>query len=201
MHWQDTQRVESWAGEMRVNLIRIAALLVFYCHHLANVYVFNDSKHGGAYHDAVTLLVLAWSAAALVLYLCLSQRWLPGWLKFAAVGWDILLATTLLMLGSDPANMLAVLYFVVIFTAPLRLSLPLVYFATLLSMAGYLSFLGYVRFWLNVPAAQRLSQANQITFLLGLGTVGLLAGQIVRQARRLAQGYPVLVVETTEVRP
>src|SRR5579859_2946286 len=34
-------RVESWAGEVRVNLIRSIALSAFYGYHLLNVYVLN----------------------------------------------------------------------------------------------------------------------------------------------------------------
>ena len=33
--WADARRLESWAGEARVNLIRAAALLVFYGHVVA----------------------------------------------------------------------------------------------------------------------------------------------------------------------
>jgi hypothetical protein len=32
--WADARRLESWAGEARLNLIRAAALLVFYGYHL-----------------------------------------------------------------------------------------------------------------------------------------------------------------------
>jgi hypothetical protein len=46
-----------------------------------------------------------------------------------------------------------------------------------------------------MPDAERLSRPNQIIFELALGGAGLLAGQMVRQARRLVEGYPVTVVE------
>jgi hypothetical protein len=72
----------------------------------------------------------------------------------------------------------------------LRLSRGLVWATTLASTAGYLVFLGYLRFWLQLPDAERLSRPNQVVFLLGLMVAGLLAGQSVRQARRLARGIP-----------
>jgi hypothetical protein len=36
--WADARRVEAWAGEVRVNLIRLVAVGVFYGQHLVNVY-------------------------------------------------------------------------------------------------------------------------------------------------------------------
>jgi hypothetical protein len=197
--WADAQRIESWAGEVRVNLIRLAAIIVFYGHHLVNVYFFRDDKSlPGSYHSAVTGLVLAWSIAVLAIYLCLSRRWVPPALKYLATAWDIILVTALLIVTRDPKTMLAVLYFLVIESAGLRLSLPLVYTATLGSMAAYAFFLGYVRYWLEIRAADRLSRPNQVVFLLALGAAGILTGQVVRQARRLLGGYPVTVVEPKE---
>src|SRR5262249_29793345 len=197
--WADAQRIESWAGEVRVNLVRLVALLAFYGHHLVNVYVSRDDPSvAGRYHTAVTALVLAWAAGVLVLHYCLSRRWLPTWLKYAATAWDLLLITALLVLGRDPKSTLSVLYFLVIVAAALRLSLPLVYAATLGAGAAYLFFLGYARFWLELPAEQRLPRPQQIVFLLGLVVTGLLAGQVVRQARRLLAGYPVVVADTKE---
>jgi hypothetical protein len=34
---------ESWAGEVRINLIRLVALAIFYAHHLARVYLLKDA--------------------------------------------------------------------------------------------------------------------------------------------------------------
>src|SRR5262249_28644646 len=89
-------------------------------------------------------------------------RNLPPALKYVTTAWDIVLITLLLMLTRDPKTMLAVLYFLVVAAAGLRFSLPLVYVATLGTMAAYLYFLGYVRFWLQLAVEQRLSRPQQI---------------------------------------
>lgn len=202
MQWEDARRIEAWAGEVRVNLIRLVAILGFYGHHLVNVYLLRDDPSvAGAFHAAVTALVLAWSAMVLALYFCLSRRWVPPWLMYATVAWDMVLVTALLMLTKDAHTSLAALFFLVIVTAPLRLSLPLVYFATLGSMAAYLFFLGYLKYGLGLLDEQRLSRPNQVIFELALGATGLLAGQMVRQARRLVHGYPVSVVEGDAAAP
>jgi hypothetical protein len=197
--WSDAQRLEGYAGEVRVNLLRLAAIVVFYGHHLVNVFLIQDdpSLHGN-YHAMVTALVLAWAMAVLAIHFCLSRRWVPPALKYVATAWDLLLVTALLVIGRDPKSTLAVLYFLVIIAAALRVSLPLIYAATLGAMTAYAFFLGYERFGLGLPDSQRLSRPQQIVFLLALGAAGLLAGQIVRQVRRLLQGYPVQVVDEQE---
>lgn len=194
--WHAAQRLEGLAGEVRVNLIRLAAILAFYGHHLVNVFLIDDDPtRKGNYHMVVTSLVLAWALTVLIVHFCLLRRWLPAGLKYVVTVWDILLITTLLMIGGNGRTMLAVLYFLVIVAAPLRLSLPLVWVATLGTMAGYAFFLGYIRWQLQLPIEQRLSRPQQIVFLLALGAAGLLAGQFVRQGRRLVYGTPVPVQE------
>lgn len=200
--WADARRLEAWAGEVRVNLIRLAAIIAFYGHHLLNVYGLHrdDASIQGTFHTAVTALIVAWTGSVLALHYCLARRWVPPALKFIAVSWDILLITALLILlashAGEPKSWLAVLYLLVIATAPLRLSLPLVWLATLGSMTAYLLYLGYLKYWLALPDEARLSRPNQIVFELALGAAGLIAGQMVRQARRLTLGYPLQVAES-----
>jgi hypothetical protein len=102
--------------------------------------------------------------------------------------------------GDGPRSPLVLLYFLVIASSPLRLSLPLVWVTTLGAMAASIVLLGYQYFYLIGPAeyyssGQRLPRPAQVIFLLSLGGCGLLAGQMVRQARRLTIGYDVIVEE------
>jgi hypothetical protein len=106
--------------------------------------------------------------------------------------------TAVLMIGRDPGSLFAVLYFLVVAAAPLRLSVPLIYTATLGAMAAFLFFHGYIRFWLQLPVEQRLPHSQQVIFLLALAVTGLVAGQVLRQARRLAGGHAVQVVHAEE---
>lgn len=96
------------------------------------------------------------------------------------------------------------LYFPIIAAASLRLSLPLVYVATLGSMTCYLFLLGAYA-WYQVGWEEyyrnptvRIPRSNQMILLLAFGTTGLLAGQMVRQARRMVRGYPVTVASDEE---
>src|SRR5436309_5106216 len=110
--WADARRVEGWAGEVRVNLIRLAAVVLLYGHHLLNVYAFRDDPGiTPRYHGTVTAVTMAWATLVLGLYFCLSRRWVPPGLKYAATLADTLLVTALLALTEDPRSWLAILYF------------------------------------------------------------------------------------------
>jgi hypothetical protein len=97
------------------------------------------------------------------------------------------------------------LYFIVVASAPLRLSLKLVAATTLGAMAAATLVLGHFVFitvgreaYYAPDSEYRVPRSYEVLFLLALGACGLLAGQSVRQARRLVAGYPVLVDEPAE---
>ena len=194
--WADARRVESWAGEFRINLIRLVAIAGFYGYHLLDTYVLRpgDEEIVGRYHTQITVLALAWAVGALAMHLYLVNRWVPAALKYIATAWDLVMVTALLMIGQDPHNLLTVLYVVVIAAAALRLDLTLIYGSTMAGMLAFLFFHGYIRYWLEFAASHRLSHAQQTLFLLALVVTGLITGQVVRQARRLAQGHAVTVL-------
>ena len=205
--WTGTQRLESWAGELRVNLIRIVALVAFYGYHLLNVYVLHDDPAlRGEFHLIVTVIVAAWALAAFVLHLFLTRRRVSPLLAFVGSGWDLALLTLLLALTQGgPKSPLVLIYFLIVAAGPLRMSLPLVYATTLGAMAGYLLLLGdYVFVVVGVDRyyqpdfADRIPRTQEVIFLLSLAVAGLLAGQTVRQARRLVRGYPIVVVPDKE---
>jgi hypothetical protein len=206
--WEDARRLEAWAGEVRVNLIRTAALVAFYGYHLLNLFVFTPSlREEAAYNAAVTVIVIGWTVAVVALHLCLSRRVVPPALKYVATAWDLSLVTALLIASPHgPRSPLVLLYFVVVAASPLRLSLRLVWTTTLGALAAALFQLGHYVFvrvgasvyYSEAGAALRIDRTAEVLFFLALGATGLLAGQCVRQARRLVAGYPVTVVEPGE---
>src|SRR5438105_2883658 len=130
--WEDARRIESWAGETRVNLIRLAAIIGFYGNHLVQVHLLKDDQAvTGSFHGAVTTVTMAWALEVLALHVCLSRRYVPEALKYVATTCDLVLVTALLVIAATPRSMLAVLYFLVIAAAPLRLSLRLIYVSAL----------------------------------------------------------------------
>jgi hypothetical protein len=97
-----------------------------------------------------------------------------------------------------------VLYFLVIAAAPLRLSMGLVYMAALGAIVGYLFLLGHYAYWVvgyeryYAEPALRIPRTHQVIMVLALGAAGIVAGQVVRQMRRVAEGYPVKVKSQAE---
>lgn len=186
--WAAAGRVEAWAGEVRVNLIRLVAIAALYGHHLLNRYAFRVELPPG-YHAGVTAIAGAWTLAALALHVGLSRRWNPPWLKFAALAFDALMITALLVLTDGPRGPFFMLLFLLIATAPLRLDLRLVWAATLLAMLAFGFACGHDRWGRNLPPKDRLPRHQQVIVEVGLACAGLLAGQATRQARRFAREY------------
>ena len=197
--WADSQRLESWAGEIRVNAIRLLALLLFYAHHLVDLFLFHDEQvHTDIYHAQLTMLLAAWASGIVALHVCLMRRYVPPALKYVVTSWDAVLVTVLLLLGPDPQSRPVELYFLLIAAAGLRLSLPLVYTAMLEAMAGYVFFVTYVWYSSDHHEVSRLLRKEQIIFLLALFAAGALAGQAVRQIRRIVEGRVIVVEEPPE---
>src|SRR5437764_9342267 len=90
----DPRRLEGWAGEARLNLVRLAAVLLFYGYHLLNVFLSRgDAELSGPYHLSVTALVMVWSTGAAALWLYLARRQAPPALKYVVTAWDTVLIT------------------------------------------------------------------------------------------------------------
>lgn len=197
-------RVESWAGEIRVNAIRLVALIAFYGHHLIQTYLIQESNSSEdeRYNLGVTIVVIAWALMIALLHVLLSRRMWPPSYKFMVILGDILLIVALGVLAGGPQTPLMALLFVVIASASLRMSLPLVYVATFGAWAGYLMLCAYYA-WVKIgfdkyyatPELQ-VPRTQQIIMLLALGATGLMSGQCVRQARRLVGGPAVTLSES-----
>lgn len=185
-------RLEGWAGEVRINLIRLAALVFFYAHHLSSVYVFKDDPEMTSQRNAVvTAVVLLWSLAGVGLHLILSRRWLPPVLPYLSIVLDLVMIGLLVVGVGGPKSALILLLFLVVASTPPRMALGTVYLATLGGVADYLAVLSYYVF-VQVGATQyysnpeqRIPRSSQVIFVLALLAAGLLAGQAVRQTRRL----------------
>lgn len=184
--WTAAQRAEEWAGELRVNLIRMVAIAAFYAQHLINYYFRKMADLTPEFHLIVTGIALSWTAAALALHIGLVRRRSLPYLKYAAVAWDCFMATSLLIVSDGPRSPLLVVLLLIVATASLRVHLRLVWVASLLVILSYGVVCGHSR-W--VRPESRIPVHHHVIFVLALGSAGLLAGQSVRQTRRFARDY------------
>jgi hypothetical protein len=196
--WDLSRRIEAWAGEIRVNLIRIVAMLLFYGRHVVELLVTHNPDIAGLYHLRVTAVIIAWAGAAGVIHLLLVRRIYPPPMKFATAALDVLMITLLCAIAGGPKTELVILYFAAIASAPLRLSLPVVWMMTAGCILGYLVLLAYYAWFLigfhNYYAyeSNRIPRSQEVIMILALLVTGLFAGQVVRQVRRMIERYPQL---------
>jgi len=189
---ETARRVEAWAGEVRVNLVRTIALVTFYGYHLIDVYLSRDDPtYTPAYRTSVTAVVVGWAGVILIAYAILRPGRLPPALPYFTVAADAVLTASLVTVSGGPRSPLVLLFLLLVGAAPLRLSRPVVYVSTAAAVLGYLATLGHYIFVRTgatayyADRAARISRPQEVVTVLALLTAGLLAGQIVRQSHRL----------------
>jgi hypothetical protein len=194
----DRVAVERWAGEVRVNLVRLTALVAFYAYHLFDVYQNRDAPaYTPEYRAAVAATVFAWAGVVVLDHALLRSGRMPVALPVFTTLADAALVTALVTASGGPKSTpLVLLYLLVVAAAPPRLSLPLVWLATAAAEFGYLAALGHYVFVRIGPTAYygdatlRIPRSQEAVTLLAILTAGLLAGQAVRQSLRLTAVGP-----------
>ncbi len=178
---------EAWAGEIRVNLIRVLAIISLYLYHIWHR-LHGDPARDVEFHRLISLVVFSWAAGATVLHVILQRRQSLGHVPLLMIVLDLVLTTLVVCLTQNPQTTLIAVYFLIIGSSALRLKLSAVYLATIGSLAGYLFFLGHLRFVMKIPDELRQARSSQIIFLIALLLSGMIAGQVIRQNRRLLIG-------------
>jgi hypothetical protein len=205
--WFITQRWQAYQAEARANLLRIVAVGAFYMVHLGSYCSSRAGAGGGGFwrlakpgeigyhfHVLMTLIAVAWAMLALGILVALQNRFFPRWLPYFSTGCDVVLLSTAICIGAGGRSPLVAAYFLVLVVSALRLSLPLVWFATAGCALGYLCVLGASRWPERIglsklvdvtPAEVAVPRYHQIIVMLSIVLAGVMLGQIVRRARNL----------------
>lgn len=192
--WFIVGRWQQYEGEARANLLRIIAIGVFY---LIELYNFYGPRWGWTavgegvdvqFHRQVTALAVGWVLVALGTLVALERQFFPPALPYATTALDLLLLTALLMVADGPRSPLLVAYFLVIAASALRFQLGLVRLATLGALVGYAVLLGYAK-WFAAARGLTVPRYQQLMMLAALALAGIITGQVIRRARRLAEHY------------
>lgn len=187
--WYIVGRWQEFEGEGRANLLRVLALAAFYCVQLVDHHFFQEhTADERQFHQAVTAIAAGWSLLALGIHVCLRRHVFPASLKYVSTGADLLFLTALLWVGNGPASPLVFVYFPIVALSALRFSLPLVRFATLAAMTLFLVVVGAKdSTWFDSQHDTPVVQ--QLVVLLSLGVAGIVAGQVIRRVRGMAEDY------------
>lgn len=190
--WYIVRRWQSYVAEIRVVALRMAAIVVCYGLQLWHHFGLLDEAGRAAnaeFHQQATLISCGWLFLSLAVWLILLRRWFPPALSYVSTGIDAALLTALIAASGGPtATQLDTFYFFIIILAGLRFDLPLVWFATLACMVGFMASVGAVdKTWFDAEHA--VPVISQGITLVSLGAAGIVVGQIVRRAKDLAVAY------------
>lgn len=182
-----TSRWLEYEGEMRVALLRVVLIALFYVVQLYHFLMLSDrSVAEQIFHRQATYLAAAWFFVSLGVLVALSRHWLPRSMKYLTAGLDVVFLTAIAALGSGPASPLVFGYGLLITQAGLRGSLPLVWFATLSAMVGYLALVAMRDdSWLDAHHVTPVIE--QLVVQLTLAATGIVVGQLVRLPRRVSE--------------
>jgi hypothetical protein len=199
--WFVVGRWLQYEGESRANVLRLIGIAAFYVVELINYYGLDlgaiqmpqvvDRK----FHVTVTSLAVAWTMVGLIVLYCQSHHFFPWVMKFVSTGLDVIFLTFVLVAADGPRSPLLTGYFLLIALSALRFHLPLVWFTTLLSMAGYLVLTGYAK-WYATPL--RVPRYYQLIVLLSLALLGVIVGQVIRRVRGIAVDYAQRAISAKE---
>ncbi|MGB6043188.1 MAG: hypothetical protein WBF93_08540 [Pirellulales bacterium] len=197
--WYITERWQQFEGEARANQLRIIAIGSFYLIHLWNHF---SAQIDDQFHLLVTLLAMAWCLMAFTIHFALRARVFPAWLPYASTLGDVVLLTSVLCISTGARSPLVLGYFLIISLAALRFSLPLVRFATITALIGYICLLGCAKwpetFNLSGAIDQTVPRYHQLMTLAGIALGGIIIGQIVRRVRDMAQDYARRAVNNSD---
>ena len=187
--WRAIERWMQYEGELRVALLRVGLVASCYAAQLLHFVFFSErTEPDQLFHRQATYLAAAWLFVSLAVLVLLTRQWLPAWLKFFMQLSDVALLTFIASLGSGPQSPLVVFYYVTIGLAALRGSLPLVWFGTLLSMAGY-ELLVALRDPVWFDASHTTPPIEQVITQLSLAATGVAVGQLVRMQARVTSAF------------
>jgi hypothetical protein len=182
--WFIVGRWQQYYGEVRVNLLRALAIASFYLVELINFGVLQVVSL--KFHQAVTAICFAWLLVCVVVFLCLRRGFLPAWLKYVTTVIDLVLLGSIMTVGQGPQSPLVAGLFLVLALAGLRFDLHLIWFTT---FAAVFTYLGLAAIgspdWFAIRDFG-VPRSDQLVVITAIGWTGILIGQMVRHARRMA---------------
>lgn len=172
---------EERSGERKINLVRLAAIAVFFLNELFNFHVLGVVEP--RLHMRAVRLLLGWEVYAAAAWYLVSRRGVYArWMKYVSTGTDALFLTLILVLVEGNNGPLVPMYYVLIVLSALRYSRRAIFAAAGFSAAGYAA-VWYYSF--GNPRLVPISAYVAVLQMLIMALMGVFAGYVVRKMRGL----------------
>ena len=172
---------EERSGERKINLIRLAAIAVFFLNELFNFHVLGVMEY--RLHMRAVWLLLGWEAYVAAAWYLVNRRGVYArWMKYVSTGADALFLTLILILVEGNNGPLVPMYYILIVGSALRYSRRATLAAAGFSAAGYAA-VWYYSF--GNPQVAPISAYVAVIQILIMALIGAFAGYVVREMRGL----------------
>jgi len=172
---------EEKSGEQKINLIRLAAIAVFFFNELFNFHVLGVVEP--RLHMRAVRLLLAWEVYAAAAWYAVNRLGVYArWMKYASTGADALFLTLVLVLVEGNNGPLVPMYYVLITLSALRYSRRAILAAAGFSAAGYAA-VWYFSF--GNPRLVPITAYVAVLQMLIMVLIGVFAGYAAKKMRGL----------------
>ncbi len=172
---------EEKAGEQKVNIIRLAAIAVFFADEMFNYYFLGVVDP--AIHLRTVWTLIAWEAFALAAWGHVNYKGsYARWMKYASTSVDVVFLTFIIIALEANSGPLISLYYLLIAHSALRYSRRAIFAVTGLSAAGYA-----LVWWSSFgnPHIAPVSTYAAGIHILAMLVMGVIVGYVVKKMRKL----------------
>jgi len=172
---------EEISGEQKVNLIRLAAITVFFLDEMMNYYVLGAVE--ARIHLRTVWTLTVWGVFAAAAWYRVNRRGdYARWMKYASTGVDVCFLTFIIIALEANSGPLISLYYILIAHSALRYSNRAILAVTGLSAAGYAA-VWYFSF--GNPGIRPVSTYAGVIHILAMCVMGWTVGYAVKKMRGL----------------
>ena len=172
---------EEKAGEQKVNIIRLAAIAVFFLDELLNYYWLGAVEH--RIHLSTRWTLVVWELFAFAAWYRVNLRGnYARWMKYASTGVDVLFLTFIVIALEGNSGPLISLFYLLIAESALRYSRGAIFAVTGLSAAGYATVWLYSFGNPRIPSVSTYAAGIHI---LAMIVMGVIVAYIVKKMRDL----------------
>ncbi|OGS11449.1 MAG: hypothetical protein A2234_04280 [Elusimicrobia bacterium RIFOXYA2_FULL_58_8] len=172
---------EEKSGEQKVNIIRLAAIAVFFADELLNYHVLHAVEPG--IHARTLWTLVAWETFALMAWHQVNLRGAYArWMKYVSTGVDVLFLTFIIIALEANSGPLISLYYLLIAHSALRYSRRAILAVTGLSAAGYAAV-----WWSSFgnPRIPSVSTYAAGIHIIAMLVMGVIVSYVVKKMRGL----------------